>query len=418
MENLNTESTHKRKRGRPRKPENTRGQRVINWIEEYCFIPEGKDVTKPVKLREWQKREIRKIYDNPEGTRRAIISFGRKNAKSTLAAFLLLVHLCGVEAKANSQLFSAAQSRDQAGIIFSLAAKIVRMSPVLSEFVKVRENAKQLFCPGLGTLYRALSAEVKTSYGLSPVFIVHDELGQVVGPRSELYEALETATGAQENPLSIIISTQARTDNDLLSILIDDALAENDPHTVVSLYTAPIDDNPFIEETVRKANPAMGDFLNKREVMGMANSAQRMPSREAEFRNLILNQRVETSAPFVTRTVWMSCGDPPSALNDLPVYGGLDLSEVADLTSLVLIGKAGDRWQVHPRFWLPGEGLLDKSHKDRVPYDMWYKQGHLIATPGKSVDYDYVATELREIFSAYKIVKISFDRWNFKHLKP
>jgi phage terminase large subunit-like protein len=75
----------------------------------------------------------------------------------------------------------------------------------------------------LGTLYRALSAEASTAYGLSPVFIVHDELGQVKGPKSELYEALETACAAQENPLSIVISTQAPTDADLLSVLIDDA---------------------------------------------------------------------------------------------------------------------------------------------------------------------------------------------------
>ena len=164
------------------------------------MIPEGRDVGKPVKLRPWQRHEIKRIYDNPHGTRRAILSFGRKNAKTTLTAFLLLLHLCEPEAKANSQLFSAAQSREQAAILFGLAAKIVRMSPTLNPVVLIRDTAKQLACPDLGTLYRALSAEASTAYGLSPVFIVHDELGQVQGPRSELYEALETATGAQEAP--------------------------------------------------------------------------------------------------------------------------------------------------------------------------------------------------------------------------
>ena len=149
-------------------------------------MPEGRLVGQPVKLRPWQRDEIRKIYDNPHGTRRAIISFGRKNGKTALSAFLLLLHLCGPEARANSQLFSAAQSRDQAAILFALAAKTVRMSPELNEVVTVRDTAKQLFCGELGTLYRALSAEASTAYGLSPVFIVHDELGQVRGPRSEL----------------------------------------------------------------------------------------------------------------------------------------------------------------------------------------------------------------------------------------
>jgi phage terminase large subunit-like protein len=155
-----------------------RSQIVIDWIEKHCRVPEGKDIGKPVKLRQWQKQLIARIYDNRFGTRRAIISFGRKNGKTAFSAFLLLVHLCSELAKPNSQLYSAAQSRDQAAVLFSLAAKIVRLSSTLQKFITIRDTSKQLFCPGLGTLYRALSAEVSTSFGLSPAFIVFDELGQ------------------------------------------------------------------------------------------------------------------------------------------------------------------------------------------------------------------------------------------------
>jgi phage terminase large subunit-like protein len=145
---------------------------VIRWIESNCCIPEGKDVGKPVKLRDWQKREIVKIYDNPYGTRRAIISFGRKNAKTTLAAFLMLVHLAGPMARQNAQLYSAAQSRDQAAILYALAAKVVRMSPKLSVIIKPLASLKMLQCEANGSTYRALSAETATAYGLSPVFCV------------------------------------------------------------------------------------------------------------------------------------------------------------------------------------------------------------------------------------------------------
>ena len=255
----------------------TRGDRNIAWIETHARIPEGKFVGQPVRLSLFQKKVIRGIYDSP--TRRAIISFGRKNAKTTLAAFLLLLHLCGPEARPNSQLFSAGQSREQASILFSLAAKVVRMSPDLNAYVTVRDTAKQLHCGELGTLYRALSAEASTAYGLSPVFTVHDELGQVKGPRSELYEALETASAAQESPLSIVISTQAPTDADLLSVLIDDALAGADPTQKVWLYTAPMDSDPFGLEAIKAANPAFDEFMNQAEVLQQAADAKRMPSR-------------------------------------------------------------------------------------------------------------------------------------------
>lgn len=401
-----------------KKSTRTRGEKNIKWIETHCRIPEGKDVGKVVKLRPWQKSFIKRIYDNPDGTRRAIFSVGRKNAKTALSSFLLLLHLCGREAVKNSQLLSAAQSREQAAILFNLAAKVVRMSPTLHDVVTIRESGKQLFFAEAGTLYRALSAEASTAYGLSPVFIVHDELGQVKGPRSELYDALETSVGAQAEPLSIIISTQAATDADLLSVLIDDALGGHDPRTVIELHTAPLEDDPFTETTIRKANPAFGDFLSKKEVMAMAADASRMPSREAEFRNLILNQRVEASNPFVSRSVWQSCGAEVADLRGRVLYAGLDLSSVSDLTALVLIGQVNEIWQVQPTFWLPGDGIVEKAKKDRVPYDVWADEGFLELTPGPTVDYEFVAKHLFKLFNTYTIAKLGFDRWNMKHLKP
>ena len=305
----------------------TRGERNIFWIETYCRIPEGKDVGKPVVLRDWQKHEICKIYDNPHGTRLAILSFGKKNAKTTIAAFLLLLHLCGPEAVPNSQLPSTAQSREQAAVLFNLAAKIVRLSRDLDEVVTIRDTLKELHCLELGTRYRALSAEDATAHGQSPIFAIHDELGQVRGPVSKLYNAIENAMGAHEAPMSIIISTQAPTDADLLSVLIDNALDDADPTTVLSLYTADPLLDPFSDEALRQANPAAGDFLSIKELRRQAENARRMPSQEALYRNYTLNQRVDVSSPFVSRATWKACGGavvPDFA--GLPVFAGLDLS--------------------------------------------------------------------------------------------
>jgi len=383
----------------------------IEWIEKYCRVPEGRDIGQPVRLRVWQKKEIRRIYDNPAGTRRAILSFGRKNGKTSFAAFLLLLHLVGPEHQPNSQLFSAAQSREQASILFSLAAKMVRMSQEFSANIAVRDSLKQLFCPELGTLYRALSAEASTAFGLSPVFTVHDELGQVRGPRSTLYEALETAASAHENPLSIVISTQAPTDNDLLSILIDDAKKGEDPRVVLSLYTVDPEDDPFCVKTIKQANPAFGDFQNSTEVLAMAEDARRMPAREAEYRNLVLNQRIQAHNPFISRSVWETCGDEPAPLDGQVVSAGLDLSARADLTACVLSFELDGLRHIHPYFWMPEKGIVERSRQDRVPYDMWYEQGFIRTTPGGSVDYEHVVADLAEIFADVVLVRLAFDRW-------
>jgi phage terminase large subunit-like protein len=328
------------------------------------------------------------------------------------------LHLCGPEAIPNTQLPSTAQSKEQAAVLFSLAAKIVRMSPALNDCLAIRDTIKQLYCPELGTLYRALSADASTAHGQSPIFAVHDELGQVRGPVSELFNAIENAMGAHDRPMSIVISTQAPTDADLLSILIDDAKKGHDPTVVLSLYSADETIDPFSEEALKQANPAFGDFLNPTEVRKQAADAKRMPSNEPLYRNYTLNQRVEASSPFVSKALWESCAAPVKQLEGVPVYGGLDLSAVQDLTALVLIGKIDGVWHVKPTFWLPGDGLNAKSGKDRVPYNVWRDQGYLIAAPGKSVDYEYVAEHLRSVFDEYDVHKIAFDRWGFKHLRP
>lgn len=393
----------------------SRSERNIRWCEQHIRIPEGKFVGQPLKMAEFMKEDFRAIFDNPHGTRRAIISRGRKNAKTVETAMLMLLYLVGPEAAPNSQLYSAARSREQAAILFNLAAKMCRMNPDLLENVQIKDSAKEIHCGELGSRYKALSAEASTAYGFSPRFVAHDELGQVKGPRDQLYEALETATAAQDNPLSIIISTQAPTANDLLSLLIDDGLTGADPRTVVRIQSAPLELDTFSDEAIRAANPAFDVFMNQLEVRDMAAAAKRLPSKQAEFENLILNRRVEAHCPFINRTIWLENGGTPSDLDGEEVWGGLDLSSVSDLTALVLTGRDGS---VSATFWLPGDGIEEKSRKDRVPYDIWAKEGHLQLTPGRSIEYEFIAEHLRGVFDRCRVHAIAFDRYNMRFLRP
>lgn len=394
-----------------------RAKRNIDWIESMCAVPEGKHIGEMIQLRKWQRDILTGIYNSP--SRRAIVSYGRKNGKTALAAMLLLLHLCGPEARANSQLFSAAQSRDQASILFALAAKMVRMNETLSHFVKIRDTAKHIYCQELGTLYRALSADASTAYGLSPVFIVHDELGQVKGPRSELYEALETACAAQDEPLSFVISTQSPTDGDLLSVLIDDAKTGKDPKTKLFMFSADLDVDPFSVKALRQANPAYGDFQNADEVKSQQATAKRMPSRENSYRNLILNQRISQHTPFIARAMWARCAGPidMEVFSKNPVYIGLDLSARNDLTALAMVANDAGVWHAHLDFFAPEDGLADRSQRDRAPYDVWASQDYITLCPSATIQYEWVAQRLIELCDDYDVRVIAFDRWRIDDLK-
>ena len=292
------------------------------------------------------------------------------------------------------------------------------MNESLSNIVKVRDSLKELYCSELQTIYKALSADAKTNLGRSPKLVVHDELGQVKGPHDEFYEAIETSQGAHDDPLNIIISTQAPRDGDLLSIMIDDALAGHDPKLKVTLYTADRDLDPFSEDAVAAANPAYGDFLNAEVTLKQAEKARRMPSKEADFRNLILNQRVNLNNPFVTRSVWELNSGEPDFRHVYDVFIGIDLSARNDLTSIVAVGRdVQGIFHVRPLFFAPAVGLEDRAQRDREPYDVWARDGFLELTPGPTVDYSQVATVLCDLCDEFRVTSIPFDRWRIDLLK-
>jgi phage terminase large subunit-like protein len=397
------------------------GREVIGFIEKFLRIPDGPCAGQPLILAPWQKHEIHTIYDSSNGCRRHIISTARKNSKTTLCAALLLNHLCGPSARGrpNTRLYSSAQSRDQAALTFDQARKMVLWNADLRQIISVKESTKFLRYDELGIEYRALSAEANTAQGLNPSLHICDELGQVVGPHSALFEALELATAAQWDPLTVVISTQSASDADLLSTLIDDGLGGLDSHNSVSLYAAAPELDPFGEEAIRAANPSLDLFMNKAEILAMASAARRLPAREAAYRRYTLNQRIEVATPFVSPSLWESCRGQVAPLDELSlVYAGLDLSAVSDLSAFVLVGQQGDKWHTHCRFWLPQDGLIEKAAADHAPYDVWCRQGHLQTTPGRTIDYDYVAQELRDLFRRHNIQQVAYDPWNWDFFKP
>lgn len=388
-----------------------RADPVIRFIERYCLVPEGSRVGQPMRLEDFQREFIKDVYNNPEITRRAILSLARKNGKTATIAALLLAHLVGPEAEPNSHIISGAMSREQAALVFDHACKMIRQSPELSDVIRIVPSSKKLIGLPRNVEYRAISAEGKTAHGLSPRLAILDEVGQVNGPRSDFIDAITTSQGAHEYPLLIVISTQAPNDSDLLSIWIDDARSSGDPHTVCHLYAAEEEASLSDESAWAAANPALGAFRSRKDVEEQAAQATRMPSYANTFRNLTLNQRISTVSPFISKDQWDACAETPEPMEDVAVWGGLDLSAKTDLTALVLVWEAEGVWQVAPHFWMPEKGIVERSKRDRVAYDVWANQGWLNLTPGATVDYEYVVRQVADILADCGVHGIAYDRW-------
>lgn len=399
----------------------TKGEQVIAFIE--CLqVPEGALVGQKIKLEAFQKQFIKDIYDNPNKTKTAILSIARKNGKSALIAGLLLAHLVGPVAVQNSQIISGAMSREQAALVFKLAHKMVMQNAQLGKIIKVVPSSKTLIGLPMNVEYKAVAADGATAQGLSPVLIIFDEVGQVKGSQNDFYDALLTSQGAHASPLMINISTQAPKDDDLLSILIDDAKTNSDLQTVCHVYSAPEECELDDEEAWKAANPALGVFRSFDDMRSLAEKAKRMPSFENTFRNLNLNQRVNPIAPFIATSLWKQCLGSFEAFQAAceygEVYAGLDLSARNDLTAFVIVSRDEKGiWHSHAEFWTPATTMYDRAKQDRAPYDVWARDSYLTPLSGSTIDYNDAAERIVTLCDDYAIKAIAYDRWRMDVFK-
>lgn len=406
----------------------SRVERVVKFIQSLP-VTSGTLAGKKFRLRPWQLKIIEGIYREENGrrvVRTALLTIPRKNGKTGLTAALALCHFCGPEAVPRGQVYSAAAERNQAGLLYEEMKAIITRVPWLAKRIIVRDFTKKLEDVETGSVYFALSAEATTKHGFNTSCWIYDELAQATDRR--LHDVLATSTGARSEPLGIVISTQSPDPNHIMSELVDygiqirDGLIE-DPSFYAAIYTAPMDADPWSEETWHACNPALGDFRSIEEMRDYATQAQRVPTREATFRLLYLNQRINDHARFIPQPDWDACGEKPHmfdvpSLKGRACYGALDLSSTGknDLTALVLLFEVDEMLKTLPFFWAADGGLEEAEKRDRAPYRLWAEQGHLLTTPGRILDYGFIARKLGELTTTYDLKVLAVDPWNHERL--
>lgn len=407
----------------------TRAERVIRFLQ-WLPITKGPLAGKRMKLLEGQREFVEEVYGNLDhrGIRRRRIgvkSEPKGNGKTGLVAGLCLCHLIGPEAERRGEVYSAAIDRQQAGIIFAEMEAIIRAIPEFALLVNVQRFHKRIEVidgPAAGSVYEALSADARRAHGLAPSLFAYDELAQARD--RVLLDNLINGLGKRKEALGLIISTQAPDDQHALSQLIDDGLTGADPSIFVQLLAAPTEADPFDEATWRACNPALGIYLSLEEMRTAAERARRIPAFEPAFRNLRLNQRVDAREEqrIVTAAVWKEGNVPVdrAKLKGRRCYAALDLSGKHDLTALVLVfpdDEIEPGFDVLPFFWTPEAQLNVRTPGERDRFREWIKAGHMIAIPGPTIRFGFVARELVALSKEFEIAVLGYDRWRIDDFK-
>lgn len=339
--------------------------------------------------------------------------------KSELAAAIALLLTCG-DNEERAEVYGCAADRNQASIVFNVAADMVRMCPALSKRVKILDSQKRLIYLPTGSIYQVLSADVGNKHGFNTHGVVFDELH--TQPNRKLYDVMTKGSGdARMQPLYFLITTAGDNQNSICWEVHQKALdilegRKHDQTFYPVICGAAPEDDWTDPKVWRKANPSLGITVGIDKVRAACESAKQNPAEENSFRQLRLNQWVKQAVRWMPMDKWDKCAFPvdPKNLEGRVCYGGLDLSSSTDITAFVLVfppQDGDDKYTVLPYFWIPEDNLELRVRRDHVNYDLWKKQGFLLTTEGNVVHYGYIEEFIDALGMKYNIKEIAFDRW-------
>jgi phage terminase large subunit-like protein len=398
-------------------------QKVLDFFPECLKHVKGEKAGTALILENWEKAILANLFGwkRQDGTRRyrtALIFIPKKNAKTTLAAGIVIYGLF-CEGELGSEIYSAASTRDQAGLILQIVKGMIRQEPELQNRCQIYQHS--IVINETNSFYKPLSSEAGVNEGINSQIVVVDELHKQ--PNRELVDVLDTSQAARRQPLMIYLTT---SDYDRPSICnevydyacqVRDGILPDDKFLPV-IYEAKDSDDWTKPEVWRKANPNYGVSVKEDFIKSQCDKAKNSPTFENTFKRLHLNIKTKQDVFWLLMDKFDECGEAfdPAMLLGRECYGGLDLSSTTDITSFSLIfpdPKVGYYWLGW--FWIPAENAEKREQRDRVPYITWARQGLITLTSGNVIDYDviraFISNEKDGLTTKYNIKEIASDRW-------
>jgi len=400
--------------------------KAIKFFERVLVHIDGEWSGRPFELMPWQREMIGTLFgtlreDGMRQYRTCYCEIPRKSGKSETAAGIAL-YLLFADGEDGAQIYGAAGDRDQAGIVYRVAAEMARRAPVLAKRAKVLDSVKRIVVEGNASFYRAIPAEASSSHGFNAHGIIVDEVH--VQPNRDLIDVLNTSTGARRQPLTFYITTAGCDQNSICWELHDYALKVQkgviqDPTFLPVVYNAEEGDNWKDPAVWAKANPSLGVTIKLDYLERECARAQETPAYENTFRRLHLNQWTRQETRWLPLDKWDACAGrvDPAMLAGQRCWAGLDLASTEDITALALVFADEDGgYDVLPYFWIPEATIERRTRRDRVPYELWARQGLVYTTPGNSCDYSFIRQKLNDLAEIYDIEDVAIDPWNARQL--
>ena len=401
-------------------------QHALDFIERYCRHSKGEWAGQPLILDPWEIFIVANLFGwlRADGLRRFRIAYNelpRKNGKTTLAGAVGLYLLAG-DGEPGAEVYSAATKRDQAKICLNAAKAFVRGSSALSRRYGIQANR----ITGLRdeSFFQALGGDGDNLDGLNPHGSVIDELH--AHKNRKVWDVIRTAFGARRQWMLFTITTAGWDRNSLCyeqhdyAVRVLEGKVEDDSFFAF-IAAADEDDDWTDPATWEKANPNYNVSVYPEALAEACKQAEHMPALQNAFRRLYLCQWTEQADRYLDIRIWDKNAGAvdPDALIGRRCFGGLDLSITWDMSACVWLFPPTEDdplWRVLPRFWIPRDNMRIRIDRDRVPMDVWVREGLVRATDGDEIDYDVILADILADAERFDIEQMAFDRYGATHI--
>lgn len=412
-----------------------RADHVCGFFENLLVHTKGKHARKRFLLRDWQADDIlrpmfgRVVWSAEHRAyvrqyRIVYIEMGRKNGKSQLLAGIMLYLLFG-DGEESAEIFSVAKDRNQAGLVFDVASRMVLLSPILSREARVIPSTKRIVRVKTQGVYRVIAADAGRALGSNPSGVAADEI--LAWPSPEIWDALRSGMGSMDRmqPLMVAATTApgdsesfgGEMHREMVRVAEDPARAS---HVLTFIRNLGLDADIYDETNWAIPNPALGDFLSFEEMRRMAVEARNDPVRELAFRRFQMNQTLASEVHWMPMHLWDACdgtlfGNAATTLDAFAgreCWMGIDLAGRQDLTSVCYLFPDGESCDVVWRHFMPRVAFdrLDKANNGKPA--KWAKDGWLTVTDGDVLDFNAVYDAIDTDAQRFTVLGIDADRWS------
>jgi phage terminase large subunit-like protein len=391
------------------------------WFIEQLPHVEGVWDSPTIKLEPSQVFFICNLFGfrNADGTRRfttALYAVARKNAKSALAAGILLYVFC-TEPEIGPQVISAATTGDQARIVWGVAKRMVEKLPDLREAFTLEPFANAIARYENGGTFKPINAKASTQDGLNPSALCFDELH--AHKTRDLFDVLRSATGARKNPLFLYTTTEgyenpgpwAEVRKFAWQVL--EGVVEAD-HFLAVYYALDDADDDFDESKWIKANPLLGVSVSLEKLREYATEAKQLPGVLSEFRIKRLNRPAAAATAWIDLRKWKRCSGAVELdeLEGARCWAAFDLASTRDMTAWRIVWERGGEFYTWGRYWVPEAAVHQRTERGSVPYRSWMEQGLIQMTEGDVTDYAAVERDILADCARFRPIEVAYDAWN------